>query len=335
MSCTSNLWAWILLLKLTNTFTERFNLVFLLHNFSSCLNEQTIFVTFKKRSSQIWRISVCENRHSWHWFSGSSLLCSKQCSRFPRCNWHSRGFTVFSTLQYAVVKQAFSVVLHLQDPSLAMLSADVLIGMHLRTGGKTSLHQLFQIHPWKSVIDLLINLSCDWCRSVTRFVVKLNSFWAWGFQARIASVSMALHLNRFWLITCERWDIRRSAVEHRGVFMDRIPKVLCVKVGPSERKEKWMTMGEILTCACGQLSGEERNETWHVDDSYFKDTKMCNPELSSSWVTCDEMWSCCHGSVRAVFVGVLFTKSLKSSKSMPFRNPTGIVVFSSLVFCRH
>ena len=41
------------LLKLTDTIIERFNLVFLLHDFRSCLTEQMIFITFKKRSSQI------------------------------------------------------------------------------------------------------------------------------------------------------------------------------------------------------------------------------------------------------------------------------------------
>ena len=51
-----------LLLKLTDAIIERINMVFLLHNFRSCLTEQMIFVTFKKRSSQIRRISVFENR---------------------------------------------------------------------------------------------------------------------------------------------------------------------------------------------------------------------------------------------------------------------------------
>ena len=54
--------------------------------------------------------------------------------------------------------------------------------------------------------------------------------------------------------------IRRSAVEHRRVYMDRVPKVLCVKVRPSERKEKWMKwVRENLRL--WSVSGEERNET--------------------------------------------------------------------------
>ena len=49
-------------------------------------------------------------------------------------------------LVFTVVKPAFFVILHLQDPSLQCFPLS-----HNRnasvTGGRTSLHQLFQIHP--------------------------------------------------------------------------------------------------------------------------------------------------------------------------------------------
>ena len=51
-----------LLLKLTGTAIERSNLVFLFHKFRSCVTEQVIFITYKKRPSQIRRVSVFENR---------------------------------------------------------------------------------------------------------------------------------------------------------------------------------------------------------------------------------------------------------------------------------
>ena len=54
--------------------------------------------------------------------------------------------------------------------------------------------------------------------------------------------------------------IRRSAVEHRRVFLDRVPKGLCVKVRPSERHEKWMKwVRENLRL--WSVSGAARNET--------------------------------------------------------------------------
>ena len=53
--------------------------------------------------------------------------------------------------------------------------------------------------------------------------------------------------------------IRHSAVEHRRVFLDHVPKVLCVKVRPSERQEKWMKwVRENLRL--WSVSGAARNE---------------------------------------------------------------------------
>ena len=40
-------------LKLVDTIIESSDLMFLLHNFRSCLTEQMMFIAFKKRSSQI------------------------------------------------------------------------------------------------------------------------------------------------------------------------------------------------------------------------------------------------------------------------------------------
>ena len=50
-------------------------------------------------------------------------------------------------LVYTVVKPAFFVILNLQDPSLQCFPLSHNIGMHLGLEGRTSLHQLFQIHP--------------------------------------------------------------------------------------------------------------------------------------------------------------------------------------------
>ena len=58
------------------------------------------------------------------------------------------------------------------------------------------------------------------------------------------------------------------------------------------------------------VSGAAKNETCYVEDNIIKDTKMCNPELCSSLShACsreDKVIMLCN-SVRAVFVGVLFT----------------------------
>ena len=51
-----------LLLKLIDTAIERSNLLLLFHKFTSCLAVQMIFITFKKRSSQFWWISILKNR---------------------------------------------------------------------------------------------------------------------------------------------------------------------------------------------------------------------------------------------------------------------------------
>ena len=140
-----------LLLKLTDAIIERSNLMFLSHKFRSCLTEQKLFIAFNKRFSQIWRVSVFQNRTLE---LASPFFASqwKQCSRFPRCTlilrrtWHQAFF--LNQLEYAlhlllspvtmqqvfpvrlafekihglldfactVVKPSFFVVLHLQDP---------------------------------------------------------------------------------------------------------------------------------------------------------------------------------------------------------------------------
>ena len=40
------------------------------------------------------------------------------------------------------------------------------------------------------------------------------------------------------------------------------------------------------------VSGAARNETWHVDDKCFRDTKMCDPEPSSSSATRVRVLNC-------------------------------------------
>ena len=77
----------------------------------------------------------------------------------------------------------------------------------------------------------------------------------------------------------------------RRVNISRAPKVVCVLDRSSERQMKWVRENLSLWT----VSGAARNETWHVDDNCFWDTKMCNPELFSLSHACSryEMWSCC------------------------------------------
>ena len=58
----------------------------LLHKFRSCLTEQVILITFKKRSSQFWRISMFEHR-TFELVSRFVAPWWKQCIRLPRCSW--------------------------------------------------------------------------------------------------------------------------------------------------------------------------------------------------------------------------------------------------------
>ena len=60
-----------LLLKLPDAIIERFNLVFLLHNFRSCLTKQMIDG------------SACLKTELLNWFSGSSLLNESNAVVFP------------------------------------------------------------------------------------------------------------------------------------------------------------------------------------------------------------------------------------------------------------
>ena len=61
-----------------------------------------------------------------------------------------------------------------------------------------------------------------------------------------------------------------------------------------DRRSGWS--GWERTCAGGRCQVRQRNETWHMDDICFRDTKMCNPEplqLLSHACSRDAMWSCC------------------------------------------
>ena len=156
--------------------------MFLLYLVRSCLIEQMIFIAFKKGSSQIWRISVFENRTLWLSFllpcslMKTSHLVSRMLSVLEtnltssflsdqlECALHlllspvslqqvSPMHLVFEMIynllnfSNTAVKPAFFVILHLQDPSLQCFPLS-----HNRnatvTGCRTSRHQLFQIHPY-------------------------------------------------------------------------------------------------------------------------------------------------------------------------------------------
>ena len=69
----------------------------------------------------------------------------------------------------------------------------------------------------------------------------------------------------------------------------------------SERHEKWMKwVGENLRL--WSVSGAAKDETWHEDDNYFKNTNFCNPEPSSyratrvrvmKWDHAVQLGTCC------------------------------------------
>ena len=136
-----------LLLKLNDTAIARSNLMFLLHKFRPCLIKQMILIAFKKRSSQFWWMSTFKNR-TLEPVSRFVALWWKHCIRFPRRSWLLRWIwhqalsswvislstsctcplsSVLLLLlvslklwffTYTVLRPAFFVILHLQDPSL-------------------------------------------------------------------------------------------------------------------------------------------------------------------------------------------------------------------------
>ena len=153
--------------------------MFLSHKFRCCLTEQMIFIAFKKRSSQIWRISTFEDRtlelisrfftskckrkqqispvHSvpWHQtflesararFALAPLSCDNAAKFLPVRLAFER---IHSLLDFAntVVTAAFFEVLHLQDPKLQCSPLSRNRNASL-TGYWTTVHQLFQIHPY-------------------------------------------------------------------------------------------------------------------------------------------------------------------------------------------
>ena len=66
----------------------------------------------------------------------------------------------------------------------------------------------------------------------------------------------------------------------QGKYGSRIIGLVCTG-RPSERYERWMK-GVRENLCLWSVSGVARNETWHVNDRCFRDTKVCNPELCSS-----------------------------------------------------
>ena len=84
--------------------------------------------------------------------------------------------------------------------------------------------------------------------------------------------------------------VRHSAVDHRRVNMGWESHSLFVNVRPSERKEKKMKWVRENLCLWS-VSSAAKNDIWHVDDSCFKDTKMCKPW---SWATRVRVIKCDH-----------------------------------------
>ena len=105
--------------------------------------------------------------------------------------------------------------------------------------------------------------------------------------------------------------IRHSAVDLRRANMDRVPKVLCVRL--SERSVRWVRENLCLWL----VSKAAMNETWQVDDNCFR-TQRCaililpalEPRVFAWWNVIILFSMCCDtlcASVHAVWVGVLFT----------------------------
>ena len=268
--------------------------MFLSHKFRLCLTEQMIFITLKKRSSQIWRVSVFENR-ALKLVSRFFASYWEQCSRFLPCDWHSRGFTVFSNFACTVVKPAFFVVLHLQDPSLqcSPLSRNRNASV---TGGRTSLHQLSKfIHISSKRISHKPFLYL--IRICPKIPVKLNSSGLEVFRLDRFGVDV-FELNRLGLITCKRWDLCWSVT---------LPWTIAGKIWVENHRAclwKWHTVGNI-----GEVDEMgEREVVLVVSVRYGKEWDMTRGgqlfwghtnvqswalQLLSHACSRDEMWSCC------------------------------------------
>ena len=104
--------------------------------------------------------------------------------------------------------------------------------------------------------------------------------------------------------------IRHSVVDLRKAILDRVPKVLCEifgKIGEASERE--------LVLVVSVKSGKEWDMT--VDDNCFR-TQRCaililpalEPRVFAWWNVVNLFSMCCSASVRAVWVGVLFTLSV-------------------------
>ena len=69
------------------------------------------------------------------------------------------------------------------------------------------------------------------------------------------------------------------------------------------------------------VSGAPRNETWHVDDKCLRDTKVCNPEPSSSWATRVRVKKCDHAVQRVRDVPVTMAANSATCPTVGRNNP--------------
>ena len=220
--------------------------MFLSHKFRSCLTEQMIFLACKKRSSQIWRISVFENRNlklispfliscrkhcskfircsrflRWTWrqaFSSRvislSTLCTcssllYHCSKFPRCNWCSRWLTILSILSIQWWSQHFSKFAIFKIRVCNAL-VWVIVGMHLwlEVGRLcTNFSKLIQIFG-DGILVVISHKSFLYLRRIcSKIPSKLYSS---GLEV-LRLDRFGVWSNRFGLVTRERWDLCWSA----------------------------------------------------------------------------------------------------------------------------
>ena len=233
--------------------------MFLSHKFRSCQTEQMIFLACKKRSSQIWRISVFENRNlklispfliscrkhcskfircsrflRWTWrqaFSSRvislSTLCTcssllYHCSKFPRCNWCSRWLTILSILSIQWWSQHFSKFAIFKIRVCNAL-VWVIVGMHLWLEVGRLCTNFFQINPdlrWWDFGSYFSQIFPVFETDLFQDSFQALFFWARVLEAR----SLRCLIQQIW--ARNPWEmgfvlIRHSVVEYRRVNMGR------------------------------------------------------------------------------------------------------------------
>ena len=196
-----------------------------------------IFIAFKKRSSQIWRVSfdfpvlhvqvkTMQLVSPVHSDPETSSLFLHQLEYALHLLLSPVTMQQVSPLRLAyerihslldsantVVQPAFFVVLHLQRPSL-QCSPLSRIRNAFMSGVKTRLHQLFQIHPYlqyENFSQIFRGFDTD----LSKDFYQAQFFWARGLQAR------SLWRRCLWTQQPVMGFvlIRHSAVDHRTVFM--------------------------------------------------------------------------------------------------------------------